>query len=41
MWRKVPKDLRMVKKSVKLSEQKMKTINHWIANSVMYQHHIQ
>jgi hypothetical protein len=31
----------MAKNGVRLNEQKMKTVNHWIANNAMYQQYIQ
>jgi predicted XRE-type DNA-binding protein len=39
MWRSIQDDMQMLKNGVKLSEQKMKTIKHWIENNALYQKH--
>jgi hypothetical protein len=37
MWRIVQEDMRSVQNGVKLSEPKMKLLNHWINNNTMYE----
>jgi hypothetical protein len=37
MWRTVQADMRSVQNGVKLSEPKMKLLNHWINNNTMYE----
>jgi hypothetical protein len=37
MWRIVQEDMKSVQNGIKLSEPKMKLLNHWINNNTMYE----
>jgi hypothetical protein len=41
MWRSVQDDIRMLQNGVKLSEQKMNIVKHWIENNALYQKYTQ